>query len=125
MQLESSTGNLPFLVEGDDSDARDLPAALRGPVPLVARGLGLAPAPAKQDRCTRRHRRPLARAPRARCYRDSHVPQVSGNALDRPLTDRLLAGGCTTSVRLKWNPGLLPLIHTKEHIADHFFQQFQ
>ena len=43
----------------------------------------------------------------------------------RPLTDRLLAwGDARLSVRLKWNPGLLPLIHTKEHIADHFFQQF-
>jgi hypothetical protein len=33
------------------------------------------------SRCTRRHQGPLARAPRARWYGDSRVPQVSGRAL--------------------------------------------
>jgi hypothetical protein len=41
VQLESSSGNLPFLVEGDDCDVRDRADSNDEAVSLVARRLGL------------------------------------------------------------------------------------
>jgi hypothetical protein len=41
VQLESSTGNLPFLIEGSDSDVRDEPHSVAEAVALVAARLDL------------------------------------------------------------------------------------
>ena len=42
VQLESSTGQLPFLVEGNDSSARDTARTVEEAVALVATRLGLS-----------------------------------------------------------------------------------
>src|SRR5688500_11268370 len=41
IQLESPTGNLPFLVEGTDSSARDIAASIEDAVSFVVRRLRL------------------------------------------------------------------------------------